>query len=115
MPDKFMFFFAIPSFKSITAPATFGDDIEVPLIAPCSPLPKVEYISPPGADISGLSSKFGVGPHEEKLLISPPFLLSTNPLFSCNLNLLSPFSILEINIFPLLGPIVINGIIIVES
>ena len=47
-------------------PATCGAAIDVPLIKPYWLSFNVEKICPPGAEISGLKSRFGVMPHDVK-------------------------------------------------
>src|SRR5439155_10629924 len=60
--------------SSATAPATCGEDIEVPLRTPKPPCSSgsVDRIEPPGALMSGLKLRSGASPYEEKLEINPP-------------------------------------------
>src|SRR6185295_17299515 len=60
--------------NSATAPATCGDDMDVPLRFAYDPSSTgyVERIRPPGAPMSGLSVRSGVTPYELKLEIRPP-------------------------------------------
>src|SRR5215468_12647065 len=60
--------------NSATAPATWGDDIDVPLRTPYPPCSSgnVDRTVPPGAPMSGLKLRSGAGPYDEKLEIRLP-------------------------------------------
>ena len=62
------------SSSSATAPATCGDDIDVPLKFPYPPCSSgsVDLMVPPGAPRSGLKLRSGGRPYDEKLEMSPP-------------------------------------------
>ncbi|MPM52717.1 hypothetical protein SDC9_99478 [bioreactor metagenome] len=69
--------FLPPNIKA-SAPATCGEDIDVPLIDWYLSSLASDQMFPPTPVISGLNSKFGVGPQEEKSDIFPMFELSAD-------------------------------------